>query len=123
MLYSTTEARYKTKYIVLVTRARVLSISLKIEIYKTLILPVVLYVCETWSLTLWEECRLRVFGLPKEEVVRGWRRLHIEEFYDLYTSPNVIRVIKSRWVRWAGKVTCMGEMRNAYSVLVGKPGR
>jgi hypothetical protein len=71
-------------------------------------LPVVLYGCETWSLALREECRLRVFenevlrrifGPKRDEVTGEWRRLHNEELYDLYSSPNIIRVIKSRKLR------------------------
>jgi hypothetical protein len=53
--------------------------------------------------------------------VGGWGRLHNEEFHNLYTSPNVIRVIKSRRVRLAGHVACMGEMRNAYRIFISKP--
>jgi hypothetical protein len=82
------------------------------------------------SFTLTEEHRLRVFGnralrrifRPQgEEVAGGWRRLHNEGFHNLYASPNIIRVIKSRRMRWAGHVSRMGEMRNAYKILVGKP--
>jgi hypothetical protein len=82
-----------------------LSKSAKIKIYRTIILPVVLYGCEIWSLTLREECRLRVFEnrvlrrifVPKRDEVTGeWRRLHNKELYALYSSPNTIRVIKSR---------------------------
>jgi len=74
------------------------------DIYRTIILPVVLYVCETWSLTLWEERKLRVFenvvlrtifGPRRDEVTGEWRRLHNEELNDLYSSPNIVRVIKS----------------------------
>jgi hypothetical protein len=91
----------------------------KIEIYRTVILPVVLYGCETWSLKLWVERRLWVF---ENRVLRGylgprgtrvtgeWRRLHSEELYALYSSPNIIRVIKSRILRWERHVACMGEM-------------
>jgi hypothetical protein len=91
-----------------------------------------LYGCETWSLTLREECRLRVFENkvlrrifgPKRDKVRGeWRRLHNKELYALYSSPNIIRVMKSRRLRWAGHVARMGERRGAYRVLVGKPER
>jgi hypothetical protein len=63
----------------------------------------------------------RIFGSKREEVAGGWRRLHNEELHTLYTLPNSIRMIKSRKVRWAENVACMGEMRNAYNVLVGKP--
>ena len=104
--------------------------NLKIKIYRTIILPVVLYGCETWSLTLREESKLRVFenmvlrrifGPRRDEVTGEWRRLHNEELSDLYSSPNIVRVIKSRRMRWAGHVACMGEERVAYRVLVGKP--
>jgi len=60
-------------------------------------------------------------GLKRDEVRWEWRKLHIEEVNDLYTSPNIIRVIKSRRMRYAGHVACMGERRVAYRVLVGKP--
>ena len=81
---------------------------------------VVLYVCETWSLTLREEWKLRVFenmvlrrifGLGRDEVTGEWSRLHNEELNDLYSSPNIVRVIKSRIMRWAGHVARMGEER------------
>jgi len=95
-----------------------LSKNLKIEIYRTIILPVVLYGCETWSLTMREERRLRlfenrvlrkIFG-PKRDEVRGERRkLHYEELSDLYCSPNIVRVIKSRRMRWDGHVARMGR--------------
>ena len=75
--------------------------NLKIKIYKTIILPVVLYGCETWSLILREECRLRVFENrilrrifePKRVENGEWRRLHNEEFHSLYRSPIIVRVI------------------------------
>jgi len=96
---------------------------------ETIILPVVLYGCETWSLTLREERKLRVFEnmvlrifRPMSDEVAGeWRRLHNEELIDLYSSPNIVRVIKSRRMRWAGHVARMGEDRGVYMVLVGKP--
>jgi hypothetical protein len=61
----------------------------------------------------------RIFGLTREEVAGGWRRLYNEEFYNTYASPNIIMVIKSRRMRWAGHVACMGEIRNAY-IFTGK---
>jgi hypothetical protein len=64
----------------------------------------------------------RIFGPKREEVAGGWRGLHNEELHNLYAAPNIIRVIKSRRMRRAGRVPRMGEMRNAYSTLVGKPG-
>jgi hypothetical protein len=100
------------------------------RIYKTIILPVVLYGCETWSLTLMEEHRLRVFenkvlrrifGQKRDEMTLGWRKLHNEELHDLYSSPCIIRVIKLRSIRWVGHVVQMREKRNAYRLLVGKP--
>jgi hypothetical protein len=63
----------------------------------------------------------RIFGPKGEEVAEGWRRLHNEELYNLYTSPLIIRVIKSRRMRWTGYVAHMGEMRNENNILVGKP--
>jgi len=96
----------------------VLSKNLKIKIYRTIILPVVLYGCETWSLILREEKKLRVFenmvlrrifGSRRDEVTREWRRLYNEELNDLYCSTNIVRVIKSRRMRWAGHVARMGE--------------
>ncbi|KAJ4443700.1 hypothetical protein ANN_05375 [Periplaneta americana] len=107
-----------------------LSKSLKVRIYKTVILPVVLYGCETWTLTLREEQRLRVFenkvlrkifGAKRDEVTGEWRKLHNTELHALYTSPDIIRTIKSRRLRWVGHVARMGESRNAYRVLVGRP--
>jgi hypothetical protein len=92
---------------------RLLSKNLKFRIYRTIILPVVLYGCETWSLTLKEERRLRVFENrvlrrilgPKRDQVTGERRkLHNEELNGLYFLPNILRVIKSRRMRWAGHV-------------------
>jgi hypothetical protein len=100
------------------------------RIYTTVILPVILYGCETWSLTLRVEHRLRVFenkvlnrifGPKRDEVTGGWRKLHNEELHDLYSSPSIIRIIKSRRMRWTGHVARMGENRKAYSLLVGKP--
>jgi hypothetical protein len=63
----------------------------------------------------------RIFGHKREEVAGGWRRLHNEELLNLYTSPNIVRVIKLRRVRWEGHVARMGKMRNAYNILVVKP--
>jgi len=103
--------------------------NIKYKIHGTIILPVVLYGCETWSLTLREERRLRVcenrvlrrtFGPKRDEVTEEWRKVH-EEFNDLYCSPNIVRVIKSRRMRLAGQVESMGEKRGGYRVLVGKP--
>jgi hypothetical protein len=87
------------------------------KIYKTVILPVVLYGCETWSLTLRVEHRLRVFENrelrkifgPKREEDGSWRKLHNDEFHNLNSSPNIFRVIKPRRMRWAGHVARMGR--------------
>ena len=79
-----------------------------------------MYGCETWSLTLREELRLRLFenralkrlfGRKRVEVTGEWRKLHNEELNDLYSSPNIVRVVKSRRMRWAGYVARMGEDR------------
>jgi len=103
---------------------------LKIKIYGTIILPVVLYGCETWSLILREERRLRVFenrvlrrvfGPRRDEVTEEGRKLHKEELGDLYSLPNIVRVVKSRRMGWVGHVARMGEGRGVYRVLVGKP--
>jgi len=103
----------------------------KIKIYRTIILPVVLYGSETWSLTLREERRLRVFenrvlrrifGPKRNEVTGKWRKLHYKELNDLYSSPNIVRVTKSRGIRWAGHAARTGERRGIYRILVGKPG-
>jgi len=92
-------------------------------------LPVVLYGCETWSLTTREERRLRVFesrvlrrvfGPKRDEVTGELRKLHNEELNDLY-SPSIVWVIKSRRTRWAEHVVRVGEGRAKYRVLVGKP--
>jgi hypothetical protein len=99
-------------------------------IYRTIILLVVLYGCETWSLTLREERRLRVFenmvlrrvfGPKREEVTEEWRKQHNEELNDLYSLPNIVRVVKSRRMRWSGHLTRMGEDRVVHRMLVGKP--
>jgi hypothetical protein len=90
-----------------------LSKNFKIRIYRTIILPVVLYGCETWSLTLRKEHRLkvlqnrelrRIFGPKRDEVTGDWRKLHNEKLHNLYSSPNIIRMIKSRRMRWEGNV-------------------
>jgi hypothetical protein len=100
-----------------------------IYIYRTIILLVVLYGCETWSLTLREEHRLRVFehrvlrrvfGTKTDEVTGEWRKLHNEELNDLYSLPNIVRVVKSKRMRLAGHVARMGEDRGVHRVLVGK---
>jgi hypothetical protein len=98
--------------------SRLLSRNVKDKIYRTIILPVVLYGCETWSVKLTEEHRLRVFenrvlrrifGPKRDEVTGKWRKLHNGEFHNLYSSPDIIRQIKSRIMRWVGHVACMGQ--------------
>ena len=92
-------------------------------------MPDVLYGCETWALTLRKERRLRVFekrvlrrifGPKRDEVIEEWRKQHNEELNDLYSSPNIVWVIKSRRMRKAGHVARMGERRGVYRVLVAK---
>jgi hypothetical protein len=106
-----------------------LSKIINIKIYKTIILPVVLYRFETWSLMSREEHILRmfdnrvlrqIFGPRRAEVTGDWRKLHNEELHRLYSSPKIIRVIRSRRMKWAQHVVHMGEMKNAYKILVGK---
>jgi hypothetical protein len=126
--------------------SRLLSINVKIRIYKTIILPVVLYGCEIWCLTLigehlrvtigelgttlavtssrctlwrqteavWEQGAVEIFGTKRYEVTGGWRTLQDEELHDLYSSPIIIRIIKSRKMRRAGYVARMGKKRNSY---------
>jgi hypothetical protein len=90
----------------------------------------VLYGCKILSLTLRKEHRLRVFvhrvlrrifGQKRDEVTGGWRKLHNEELHNLYSSPSIIRMFKSRRKEWACHVARMAEKRNAYRILVGKP--
>jgi len=104
--------------------------SLKIKIYRTTILPVVIYGFETLSLALRKERRLRVFenrvlrktfGPKRDEITVEWKKLHNVELNDLYCSPNSVQVIKSRRMMWAGHVARMEERRGVYRVLVGKP--
>jgi hypothetical protein len=110
--------------------SRLLSKNLKIRIYKMIILPVVLQGCETWSLTLREEHTLRVFenrvlrkifGPKRDEATGEWRNLYNKELRYLYSSPSIIRIIKSGRMRLPGHVAQMGEKRNAYMSLVEKP--
>ena len=82
-----------------------LSKNVKIKLHRTIILLVVSYGCETWSLTL------RIFGPKRDEVTGEWRKLHNEELNDLYCSPNIFWMIKSRRMRWFGNVVRMGERR------------
>jgi hypothetical protein len=98
--------------------SRLLSRNVKVKIYKTIILPVVLYGCETWSVALREGHTLRVienrvlrriFGPERDEVTGEWRKLHNEELHNLYSSPDIIRQVKSRRMRWTGHVARMGE--------------
>jgi hypothetical protein len=95
-----------------------LSKNTKIRVHRTGVLPVVLYGCENGSRTLREEQRLRVFenrvlrgifGPKRDEATGDWRRLLNEELNDLYSSPNIVRVIKSRRMKWAGHVARMGK--------------
>jgi hypothetical protein len=101
-----------------------------IIINRTIILPVVLYGCETLSLMLRKEHRLRVFenrvlwrifGPKRDEVTGGWRKLLNEELHGLYSSSSIVRAIKTRRVRLVGHVACMWEVRGGYNILVGRP--
>ena len=107
-----------------------LSKKLKMKIYRTIILHLVLYGCDTWSLTLREERRLRVFenrvlmrifGPKRDEVAGEWIKLHNEEPNGLCSSPKIVRLIKSSRMRRAGHVARMRERRSVYRVLVGIP--
>jgi hypothetical protein len=98
--------------------SRLLSKNVRIRIYKTLFLPVVLYGCETLSLTLREKHILRLFdnrvlrkivGQKRDEVIGGWKTVHNAELRNLYSSPSIIRMIKSRRMRWARHVSRMGR--------------
>jgi hypothetical protein len=99
------------------------------KIYKTVILPVVLYGCEIWSLNLREEHRLRISEnrmmrnllAPKTDGEASMTKLHNDEIHGLYSSPNIVRVIKSRRMRWAEHVACMGEGRGVIRVLIERP--
>jgi hypothetical protein len=101
-----------------------------IYIYIYIYIPeVVLYGCETWFLTLREEHRMRAFenrvlrrilGPKRDEVTGKWRKLHNDKLHNLYSSPNIIRQIKTRRMKWAGHVTRMGKERKVYKVLAGK---
>jgi hypothetical protein len=110
--------------------SRLLSKNIKIIIYHTIILPVVLYGCKTLSLPLREEHRLRVFenrvlrrifGTKRDEVTGDWRKLHNEELHNLYSSPDIIRMMKARSMRWAEHVAQMGARGNANRISVRKP--
>jgi hypothetical protein len=108
---------------------RLISEKLKVKIYETVNLPVLLYGCKTWSLTLREKHSLRVFENrvlrsiygPKRDEDGSWIKLYNDELHSLHSSPNIVRVIKSRRMRWVGHVARMGEGRGVYRVLIGKP--
>ena len=104
--------------------------NIKIKIYRTIILLVVLCGCETWSVTVREERRLRVFenwvlrktfGPNRDEVTGEWRKLHNEELNDPYSSPNIIWVVKSKRMRWAEHVAHMKKRAEVYRSFVEKP--
>jgi hypothetical protein len=111
--------------------SHLISKNLKIKIYRSVTLPVVLYGCETWSLTMREEQGLgvfenrvlrRIFG-PKREEDGSWKKLHNDELHNLYSSPNIVRVIKSRKMRWEGHVTRMGDGKNCSQGFCGEARR
>jgi len=106
-----------------------LSKNINIRIYRNIVLAVVFYGCETWSLTLRQECRLRVLenralrrilGPERDEVRAEWRKPHNEELNCLYSSPNIVRCDDIEKNEWAGHGACMGERRGVYRVLMGK---
>jgi hypothetical protein len=108
--------------------SRLLSKNVKIKIYRTIILPVVLYGCETWVSDIKEEHGLkvienrvlrRIFGLVRDDILGGWRKLLNEELDTLYLSPNIVIMTKSRKISLTGQVARMGERRNACRILVG----
>jgi hypothetical protein len=110
--------------------SRLLSRNVKVKIYNTIILPVVLYGCETWSLILRERHRLnvfenrvlrRIFELKRDEMTGEWRKLHNEKLHNLYSSPDIIRQINSSRMRWAGHVSRMGEERKLNKVWWESP--
>jgi hypothetical protein len=103
--------------------SRLLSRNVKVKTYTAILLPVALYGCETWSLTIREEHRLRVFenrvlrrifGSKRDEVTGEWRKLHNEELHNLYSYQNIISHINSRKMRWAKHVAQMGQDRKFY---------
>jgi hypothetical protein len=107
-----------------------LSRNVKVIIYKTIILPVVLYGCESWFLTLREEHILRVFenrvlrrifGPKRDEVTGEWRKMHTGELHNMYSLPDIIRRIKTSRMRWAINVACTRKDRKEYKIVVGKP--
>jgi hypothetical protein len=108
--------------------SRLLSKNLKLKIYKTIILPVVLYGCETWPLTLKKEYRLRVFenrvlrvfGPKRDEMTAEWRKLYNKELCDLYSSPSIINNHVEE-DEMGGSCSKNRGKRNAYKLLVGKP--
>lgn len=111
-------------------KSKLLSKNVKVRIYRTIILPVILYGCETWALTKVEENRFRVFenrvlrkiyGPKRDEETGEWRKLHNCELHDLYASVNINRIIKSRRLGWAGHVARMGDNRTAARVMRGNP--
>jgi hypothetical protein len=103
---------------------------MKVRIYKTIILPVVLYGCETWSVTVRDEHKLRVFedrvlrrifGPKRDGVTGGWTKPYNEELHNLHSSPSIIGIIKSRRLRWARHVARIGEKMNVCRLSGGKP--
>jgi hypothetical protein len=105
--------------------------NINIKIYNSVILPVTLYGCETWSITCWKKHRLKVFNNrmfrkiygPKKDKVMGMEKTNKEELDDVYSSPYIIQVIKSRRIRWEGQVVHMEDWRGAHRVLMGRPKR
>jgi hypothetical protein len=106
-----------------------LSKNIRIKIHRSIVLPIVLYGCGTWFFRSRKEYRLRfienrlrrkIFGTKEDEEIGAWRRIHKEELHEFFSLPNIIRMIKSRRLKWAGHVARMWERRNTCRILVGK---
>jgi hypothetical protein len=117
-------ATIQSKILVLLSHNKKKKKNLKIKVYKTVILPVVLYGCEMWSLThilrvFANRVLRKILGSEREED-GSWRKMHNDELHGLFSSPNIVRAIKSWSMRWVGHVACIGKGRDVYRVFVGR---